>query len=81
MNLEIFVLTIGQGSKTQIAPRIKWWLIKQPEGCIITTLQLKGCIMTLMQQWQDLNLTRNSFYILFPAKGIMSYRHVISSHF
>ena len=33
--------------------------------------------MTLMQQWQYLNLTRNSFYILFPAKGIVSYRQII----
>jgi len=28
-----------------------------------------------------LNLARNSFYILFPAKGIMSYRQIISSRF
>jgi len=35
--------------------------------------------MTLTQQWQYLNLTRNSFYILFPAKGIVSYRQVVSS--
>jgi len=33
--------------------------------------------MTLTQQWQYLNLTRN---ILFPAKGIVSYRQIISSH-
>jgi len=33
----------------------------------------------LMQQWQYLNLTRNSFYTLLPAKGIMSYRQVSSS--
>jgi len=24
-------------------------------------------------------LTKNSFYILFPAKGIMNYRQIISS--
>jgi len=30
-------------------------------------------------QWRYLNLTRNSFDILFPAKGIMSYRQIISS--
>ena len=35
--------------------------------------------MTLMQQWKYLNLTRNSFYVLFPAKGVVSYRQVISS--
>jgi len=32
--------------------------------------------MTPMQQWQQLNLAGNSFYILFPAKH-MSYRQVI----
>jgi len=36
--------------------------------------------MMLKQQWQYLNLTRNSFCILFLAKGIMSYRQIISSH-
>jgi len=35
--------------------------------------------MTLTQQWQYLNLTRNSFYILFLAKGIVSYRQIIFS--
>jgi len=30
--------------------------------------------MTVTQQWRYLNLTRNSFYILFPEKGIMSSR-------
>jgi len=35
--------------------------------------------MTLTQQWGYLNLTRNSFYILFPAIGMMSYRQIISS--
>jgi len=35
--------------------------------------------MTLTQQWQYLNLVRNSFYILFPAKDISSYRQIISS--
>jgi len=35
--------------------------------------------MMLTQQWRYLNLTRNSFYILFPAKGIVSYRQIISS--
>jgi len=34
--------------------------------------------MTLTQQWRYLNLTRNSFYILFPAKRSMSYRQTIS---
>jgi len=34
--------------------------------------------MTLTQQWRDLNFTRNSPYILFPAKGIMSYWPIIS---
>jgi len=31
--------------------------------------------MTLTQQWLYLNLTRNSYYILFLAKCIVSYRH------
>jgi len=35
--------------------------------------------MTLTQQWWYLNLTRNSFHIIFPAKGIMSFRQGISS--
>jgi len=34
--------------------------------------------MTMKQQWQYLNLTRNSFYILSPAKGIMRYWQIIS---
>jgi len=33
--------------------------------------------MTLTQKWRNLNLTRNSFYILFPAKDIMNYRRII----
>jgi len=39
----------------------------------------KGRILTLTQQWRYLNLTRNSFYILFPAKGIVSYRLIVSN--
>jgi len=35
--------------------------------------------MTLTQQRSYLNLTRNSFYILFRGKGIVSYRQIISS--
>jgi len=35
--------------------------------------------MTLTQQWRYLNLIRNSFYIKFPAKGVMSYWQIISS--
>ena len=35
--------------------------------------------MTLTQQWLYLNLTRNNFYILFLAKGIVSFRQIISS--
>jgi len=35
--------------------------------------------MSLTQQWWYVNLTRNSFYILFPAQGIMSYRKIISN--
>jgi len=31
-----------------------------------------------MQQWLYLNFTRNTFYILFPTKGNVSYRQVIS---
>jgi len=34
--------------------------------------------MTLTQQWWCLNLITNSFFILFPAKGVMSYRQIIS---
>jgi len=34
--------------------------------------------MMLTQQWRYFNRTRNSFYVLFPAKGIMSYRQIIS---
>ena len=34
--------------------------------------------MMLTQQWRYLNLTRNSFYILLPAKGIVNYRQIIS---
>jgi len=34
--------------------------------------------MTLTQQWQYPNLTRKSFYILFPAKGMVIYRQIIS---
>ena len=34
--------------------------------------------MTLTQQWWYLNLTRNSFYILLPAKGIMIYKQINS---
>jgi len=36
-------------------------------------------IMPLTKQWRYLNLTRNSFYILFLAKGIASYKKIISS--
>jgi len=35
--------------------------------------------MTVTQQWPYLNLTRNSFSILFPAKGMVSDKQVISS--
>jgi len=35
--------------------------------------------MMLAQQWQCLNLARNIFYILFPSKGVMSYKQIISS--
>jgi len=35
--------------------------------------------MTLTKKWWYLILTRNRFYILFPAKGIVSYRQIISS--
>jgi len=61
--------SIFQGSQTQIAPRVKLGPMKQPEGCS----------MTRMQQWRYLNFTRNSFYILFPAKCIVSYKQIISS--
>jgi len=35
--------------------------------------------MMRTQQWRYPNLTRDSFSILFPAKGIVSYRQIISS--
>ena len=35
--------------------------------------------MKLTQQWQYLILARKSFYILFPVKGIVSYKQIISS--
>jgi len=35
--------------------------------------------MTPTKQWGYLNLNRNSFYILFPTKVIMSYGKIISS--
>jgi len=35
--------------------------------------------MMLTQQWRYLNLARKSFHILFPAKGIMTCREIISS--
>jgi len=35
--------------------------------------------MTLTQQCQYLNLTRNKFYILFLVKGSKSYRQIISN--
>jgi len=37
--------------------------------------------MTVTQQWRFLNLARNSLYVLFPAKSIMSYEQIISSRF
>jgi len=36
--------------------------------------------MTLTQQWWYVNLIRNTFYILFSVKCIMSYRQIISNH-
>jgi len=35
--------------------------------------------MTLTQQRRYLNFTRNSFYALFLAKGVMGYKEIISS--
>jgi len=35
--------------------------------------------MTLTQQRRYLHLTKNSFCILFPAKGIVSYKQIISN--
>ena len=37
--------------------------------------------MTLTQQRRYLNLTTNSFNILFFAKGMVSYKQIISSRF
>jgi len=34
--------------------------------------------MTLTQKCRYLNLARNNFHILFPAKGFMSYALIIS---
>jgi len=34
----------------------------------------RGRNTTLTQQWRYLNLTRSTFYILFPGKCIVSYR-------
>jgi len=45
------------------------------------TATSQGRIITLTQQWRYLNLTRNSLYILLPAKGTMSYKQIISSRF
>jgi len=35
--------------------------------------------MTLTQQYRYLNLTRNSFYILFLVKDVVSYTQIVSS--
>jgi len=35
--------------------------------------------MSLTQQWRNATLIRNSFYDVFPAKGIVSYRQIIST--
>ena len=53
----------GPNEDIWINPSAAWWL---PEGCITT----------LTQQWRYRDLTRYSFYMIFPAKG---YKHVISS--
>jgi len=37
----------------------------------IRDLNPEGWIMTFPQQWQYMNLTRNSFHILFLAKDII----------
>jgi len=55
--------------RTPLAPRAILESIKRPEERI----------MMLTQQWRYLSLTRNSFYILFLAKCIVSYRQIISS--
>jgi len=49
---------------------------KVTEGRIATAQER---IMTLTQQWRYLNLNRNSFHILFPVRGIVGYRQIISS--
>jgi len=49
------------------------------EGQMKTYKVTRGRITTLTQQWRYLNHCRNSFYILCPAKGIVSYRQIISS--
>jgi len=61
--------TFDQGFQTQVAPRSKLRPTKLPEGRI----------MTLTQQQRYLNLTTNSFHILFHEKGVVSYGQIISS--
>ena len=47
------------------------------EGQLRADEVTEGRIMKLMQQWRYLNLARNSFYSLFPAKYVMSYGQII----
>jgi len=37
--------------------------------------------MMLSQLWRYLDRARNSYYIVFPVKGIVSFRQIISSLF
>jgi len=60
------LVSLEQGSQTQIAPRAK---LGQP----------KGRVMMLTQQCLYLDLTGNTFYILFPAKCVVSCGQIISS--
>jgi len=63
------VLSLRQGSRTQIAPWAKMKTYKATQGPHYDgdpKIAVSEC-------------TRNSFYILFPAKGIMNYRQIISS--
>jgi len=48
-------------------------------GQIRTYKVTQGTHYDVTQQWRYLIFTRNSFYILFPAKGMVSYRQIISS--
>ena len=49
------------------------------EGQMRTYRVTRGPRLTLTQQWRYLNLARNSFCILFSAKGFVSYMQIVSN--